>query len=663
MIKVISNAELDRRKEAENPENVAFIDNLAAHLRKKWEAARTHKSEITTRLVNAQKQRAGQYSSSKLAEIRKQGGSELFMQLTATKCRAAESWIRDVLLSAGDKPWTIKPTPLPDIPRHVLDDLNEQAVAETEAYEGEMAVSGEIMENPEGERQGRLEELTEQVQKQSEQAAKKTAERMEKLCLDQTLEGGWVEAMDEAITDIVTFSTAFVKGPVLRKKKAMKWVQVAGKWTYEARDEIKLDFERVSPFDIYPSPDSTDIDSGYLFERHKMSRADLLELIGIKGYKEKEIRSVLEEHSDSLSESSGDWIQGDTERADLEDKDVSKSELIEALEFWGSVSGKLLKEWGVKQEIDESLEYQVNAWLIGSHVIRAVLNPDPLGRRPYSMASYEVVPGSFWGRAIPELMEDVQGVCNATARALVNNMGIASGPQVEVNVDRVPQGEDITDIFPWKIWQTSNDLVGGGSPAVRFNQPSPIIEPLLGVYEKFSRLADDYTGIPAYTYGNASVGGAGRTASGLSMLMSSASKGIKQVVSNLDKGLIQPTIERLYNHNMRYAEDQAVKGDASILARGAISLIQKEQLMVRRNEFLQSTANPLDAQIVGQEGRAAILREVAKTLDMPVDEIIPTKEDIRRNEMMQRQQMMQQQEQQELDPAGNPINGQDTNLF
>jgi hypothetical protein len=55
-------------------------------------------------------------------------------------------------------------------------------------------------------------------------------------------------------------------------------------------------------------------------------------------------------------------------------------------------------------------------------------------------------------------------------------------------------------------------------------------------------------------------------------------------------------------------------------------------------EFLQATANPIDANIVGPKGRAAILREVAKGLAMPVDDIVPTDEEIVVQAEMQRQQ-------------------------
>lgn len=628
-----------------------LTSNIASYIQKKWAVARDHKSIITERLLASQRQRQGIYSPNKLAEIRRQGGSEIYMQITAVKCRAAESWIRDVMTGA-DRPWTLNPTPLPDLPQDIKQAVEQQIGAEVEAT---LPMLNLPMPEVQKLVRERIKSVQDEIKKKAFEEAQSIIEQMELKCHDQMVEGGWDEAFSDAIADIATFPCAIVKGPILRKKKCLYWKPTGEDWKPTVEEVIRPEFERVSPFDAFPSPDSSRIDDGYFFERHALSRSDLGALIGIPSYKEAEIRAVLQENT-----AGGliNWIQGDQDRAVLENKDTTKTELIEALEYWGPISGHLLFEWGIT-DLDPDLDYQVNAWLVGNHVIRALLNPDPLGQRPYSMASYERVAGSFWGRGIPDLMSDIQSVCNATARSLVNNMGIASGPQVEVNIDRIPQGEDITDIYPWKIWQVSNDLSGSASPAIRFNQPSSVIEPLLVVYEKFSRLADDYTGIPAYTYGNANVGGAGRTASGLSMLMSSASKGIKQVVGNVDSGIVAPCVERLYNHNMRYDPDVSIKGDAKVVARGSLSLMQKEQLMVRRNEFLQATANPIDAQIMGTKGRAAILREVAKELGMPIDDIIPSELDQAQMQMAQQQQQQQQQ----TDPAGNPASGADTATF
>ena len=207
----------------------------------------------------------------------------------------------------------------------------------------------------------------------------------------------------------------------------------------------------------------------------------------------------------------------------------------------------------LEEEIpDEAKEYDANVWAVGNYIIKAVLNYDPLGEKPYAKTSFIKCPGAFWGKGIPEIIEDLQNICNAAARALVNNMGISSGPQVEVNLERIPPNEDITQLHPWKIWQVTNDPLGSSAPAVRFTQPDDNANTLLGVYDKFSKLADDQSGIPSYVYGDLNVQGAGRTSSGLSMLMGAAGKGIRQVVMHIDNEIIKPIVYRQFVYNMRY---------------------------------------------------------------------------------------------------------------
>jgi len=243
-------------------------------------------------------------------------------------------------------------------------------------------------------------------------------------------------------------------------------------------------------------------------------------------------------------------------------------------------------------------------------------------------------------------------------------MGIASGPQVEVNLERIPPNEDITQMHPWKIWQVTNDPMGSSAPAVRFTQPEDNANTLMAVYEKFARLADDHSGIPAYLYGNTDVQGAGRTSSGLSMLMGAAGKGIRQVVGHIDSDVIKPIVQRQFVYNMRYDEDESIKGDVQVVAKGAINLAVKETVNVRRIEFLNATANEIDMSILGKDGRASILREVAKGLQMPVDELIPSREKLgyMGQEAAQAQQLASAQATSvPLQPDGTPKGGMEAN--
>jgi hypothetical protein len=673
MLRVVSNSELDRQAQAERDRAAQeaqanpLLIGITGYMRACWDAARMAKQPIETQMLKALRQRNGRYEADKLAKIRAAGGSEVYMMITEVKCRAAESWLRDILLDTGEPPWDLEPTPLPDL------DPEQQATVEQLYAEQMMMVlqqSGVLPNSIEAER---LRAMMEQEYRfELLRQAQDRADRMKNKISDQLTEGGWIETVNEFITDLVTFPCAFIKGPVVRRQRTLAYSkQEDGSTVIIPEERLAPEYERVDPFRIFPEPGITHVNDGYLFEHHKLSRTDLADLIGVTGYDSDAIRLVLE------SGPGASWVYNSSE---LQKEDEEKkyntafnpNHTYDALEFWGKVSGKMLREWGMSNEEvpDDAKEYDANVWLVGSYVIKAVLNSDPLGEKPYTKTSFIKTPGAFWGRGIPEIIEDVQNVCNAATRALVNNMGIASGPQVEINVDRIPPNENVTQMYPWKIWQVTNDPLGIPQPAVRFFQPNDNSTQLMAVYQQFSKLADDHSGIPAYIYGDTDVKGAGRTASGLSMLMGSAGKGIRQVIMHIDNDIIRKVVQRQFVYNMRFDDDQSIKGDVRVIAKGVVNLAVKETVNMRRLEFLNATGNPIDMQIVGVEGRATLLREIAKGLSMPVDDIVPSREKLQYNMQLQQQQQLAAPEGQgapaakpdQMQPDGSKVGEQRNNL-
>jgi len=616
----------DAAQEATARQASPLIVGIAAHIHRVWSIARDAKrnSGIEERMLRNMRARRNEYDPDKLAAIREMGGAEIFTGITSVKCRAAAGWIRDTMLGTGiERPWAIRPTPVPDLPVEVNELIVQQAMKPI----GEALSMGQNVDMQQSIQL--VSALRDQAMAAIREEAAKRADRMADKMEDQLVEGGFIEAMDGFIDDITTFPTAILKGPVVRKKPVLKWGPGGQP---DVSDQIVLEWERVSPFNFYPCPTMEDVQKGDLIEKHRLSRLDLQHLKGVEGYDSGAIDKVLTDFNKGLSS----WLYDTSMQAQAEGKATiawasNPDELIDALQFWGTVQGQLLLDWGMdkKQIPDPTREYHVEAWLIGPYVIKAVLNYDPLCRKPYYTASYEKIPGTIWGNSVADLVRDPQVVANATARALVNNMGLASGPQVGIKTDRLAPGEQITQLKPWRIWQMISDpMAGSTDKAIEFFQPDSHANELMQVFEKWSALADEYSGIPRYLTGD-TTGGAGRTASGLSMLISNAGKSIKQVIGNIDIGVFKPMLERLYYFNMRYGDDPELKGDVQIVARGASAIIAKGEAQVRRNEFLAATANPIDAQIVGVEGRAAILREVAKGLDMNVDKVVPTVEVLR----------------------------------
>jgi hypothetical protein len=643
LIYTATNADLEAAEQAER-ERAEQIrrerqqeQSIAGQIRRDWERAKQAKDKVQERLLDCLRRVNGEYSADKLAQIRQQGGSEIYMQLTATKCRAAASWVRDIMIPTGDKPWGLEPTPVVEIPVPLQQQIQQEVMQQIQ-----MAAQQGQQVTPDQARQ-MLMGAVEDVKERANEAARKASSAMEDEIEDQLAEGCWDEALDLFIEDFVTFPAAILKGPVLRRQERLGW---GNDWEPVKVSEIAPEFERVSPFDFYPSPDATTTDdAAYLIERVRFRRNQLQKLRGVPGYHEEAIDAVLREFGMGGLR---DWILGDSERAKLEGREhewLSSGDTIDALTYYGSCMGLQLLQHGFDpQQIDPLQEYNIEAILIGGYVIRLVIDNDPLGRRPYHVASFQRIPGAFWGTCPPELMADIQDTCNATARALINNLAIASGPQVEVNYDRLMPGEDADDIYPWKTWQTKSSQTTGNNPAVRFWQPSSMAGELLTVYEQFERRADDATNIPRYTYGNERVGGAGSTASGLSMLMESANKGIKAAISHIDKYVVRRVIEAMWLHNMMYHPDRALKGDCRVIARGSSALLARERTQMMRNEFLQLTSNPMDLEILGTEGRAKLLRTIAEQLD--IHGLMPDTEQLEQQKAAQSQQQQQMQQQQ-----------------
>ncbi len=645
LVRRLTNDEYEKQQQAEATrqfevkQNQPVVSRLGSHIRSGFTAAIQSKSTVMDRMLKCLRQREGIYEADIQQLIAQQNGTNIFMMITDVKARALESWLKDIMLPAGEKPYSIEPTPVPDIPPGLVQkaqmlfaqDFISRAAQEA-AAQGlpPEQFNPQTMINPDEFREA-AEKFKDELLKQVRAQAKKDADAIEEYVDDEMVEGKWYDVLAEFIEDFATYPTAFMEGPIFRKRSVLAWAPVEG--TMLARvtvtEKIVKEYERVDPFDVYPAPGARTIQDGDLCIRKRFTRRDLNALRGIDGFDENAINQVLEKYKNGYRE----FISYDTEIADLHDRpqeSIDPEGHIDGIKFFGSVQGFTLREWGmsVEQVQDPFREYSIIAYMVGSYVIGARLNPHPLGRRNIYSASFRHKNGSIWGKALPETMRDVQNICNSAARSICNNAAIASGPQVWQYLDMIPPEADRTNLYPWKIWEFSSEKVAAkGMKPMDFYQPTLIVEQLLRIYEYFFNQGSEVTGIPAYIYGNEKIGGAGATASGLSMLMNAAAKGLRNAASNIDKGVISPSVEEHWLIIMLTQPEKA-RGDCKIVARASTYLVQQEQLQMRRTEFLNATANPLDSQILGIDGRMELLRENAKSLKMDPDKIVPKREDM-----------------------------------
>ena len=505
-INLLSNSEVAERDDklrlataaVQNQESVASA--LAAHVRSCFEQAESYRrvNGITERLLDAQRRRRGVYSATKLAEIEALGGSKLHTHDTEVKCNAAEALIEDVLAPMGEKIWSIEATPMPDIP----DDIKTNIIEATM-----MKLAMEIQDGSEMPDENAIREyaqnLREEIEDELKAIAKERADRMSLLMDDQIVEMKFRDVFSEFLSNLVTYGTGFIEGPIVIRRKDMAWEGS----DYAVSERHVLAAEAPSPFDMYPQPDKVKMDDGWIIRRRRMSGKDLSLAKKLSGYIEREIIDLLTTRPAGHRE----YLPEDQERSDNELKGSNlqnEGRYYDVLDFWGSIAGAMLEEFGMKGLVPTDF-YDVRVMTCANRVIRVMPNPDPLGRHPYYAAQYKKVVGSLWGSGVPHLIAPSQDLANAAIRAIANNMGIASGPMVAIDVSRLPPGTNIETLHPWQLFQFRNPN-GIASDPIKFFQPDSNVQALMLVYDRALQKMDDESGIPAYSYGNEDVAGAGR---------------------------------------------------------------------------------------------------------------------------------------------------------
>ena len=585
---------------------------------------RTTNAGWAGRLLAALRTFNGQYDSSKLAAIRQFGGSEVFARIVAMKCRGATSLLRDVYL-APERAWGIGAPADPDVPLEIQEAVKQLVIMEMiKLKQSGMPVDPSVARQ-------RANGLFMAAREAEKAAAKKRATLTEEKIEEIFVEGGLYIALAEFLVDLPLFPFACIKGPEVR---IMPQVRYGPERTAQVTQQPKLCWYRISPFDLYWTPGASNIEQADVIERGRITRAELNDCLDLPGYTQAAVQGVLDEYGEGGI--ADDWDYTDTERALFENRENprwNRSGMMNTLRFTGNVQGKILLDYGMD---DESIvaaplrDFKVELWMIGRWVIKCQLVPSPRQRHPYYVTSFEKVPGTPVGNGLPDILADIEETANATLRAMVNNMSIASGPQVVIMDDRLAPGENGEQLYPWKRWHVQSDPLGNTNSQVpiTFFSPQSNAQELLGVFQALNAMADDLSAIPKYMAGQGVGGGAGRTASGLAMLMGNASKILQTVAANIDRDVFEPLLNVLFDMLMMTDKEGTLRGDENIQIKGVNVAIQRETERARQLEFLQITANDIDSQIVGVKGRAALLRAVSSNIGLEGENIVPSAEEI-----------------------------------
>jgi hypothetical protein len=604
----------------EDMEEDDYTDSSAggavALVRERYSKASTAREVEEQRWIRAYRNYRGLYGPD--VQFTSTEKSQVFVKVTKTKTLAAYGQIVEVLFGNSKFPITVDPTTLPE---GVAESVQFETNPEMEEAKGKTLMPlnpGETSSSLK-ERLAGLEKSLAPVEDKLKEGAGTTptqvtfnpamvaAKKMEKKIHDQLEESNANKQLRIAAFECALFGTGVMKGPFAVDKEYPNWDDNG---EYSPTIKTIPQASSVSLWNFYPDPDAANMDEAeYIVERHKMSRSQL------RGLKKRPFfRSNAIDNSIDMGES---YVKEWWESIMEDESQNSKAERFEVLEFWGNVDVEVLEgyEVDIPEELSDADQVSVNIWVCKNQVLRLVINPFTPALIPYYAVPYEVNPYSLFGVGIAENMDDTQTLMNGFMRMAVDNAALSGNMLIEVDETNLVPGQDLS-VYPGKVFRRQGGAPGQAIFGTKFPNVS---NENMQMFDKARVLSDESTGFPSFAHGQTGVSGVGRTASGISMLMSAANGSIRNVVKNVDDYLLGPMAKAFFSFNMQFDFDEEIKGDLEVKARGTESLMANEVRSQRLMQFLGVIQNPVLAPFARVD---YIIREICKSMDLDPDKLV-----------------------------------------
>jgi len=500
--------------------------------------------------------------------------STVYIGLTRQKTNAAEARLADILLPTDDRNWGIQPTPKPDV---MVASRDDRMAADRD--------TGQPMVNPETQEPLSMKDIA----RAAMQVAREKAKAMQTEMDDQLVECDYNSEVRKMLHNAARLGTGVIKGPVVTSRTRKAWQpykDMQGNQIHQIEivQEMSPASFSVDPRNCWPDPGCGDnVHAGKgLYERERITVRQVRDLAKQPGFMKDQLRKVLEEGPKKSA-----TFQ---ELKDEDQRDLAR-DTYEMWTYWGEVDYEDLEAAGVNVgDKDELRTISACVVMINSTIVKAYVNPLDGGDIPYDFFVWEKVSDSVWGYGIPYLMRAQQRVLNAAWRQMMDNAGVSSGPQIIVKAGSIQPADKQWQLSARKIWWATDDVddVRKAFTAVEFNSYQG---ELANIIKMAMELADQETGVPMITQGEK--GAAPDTVGGMQLLMNSANVVLRRIVKQFDDMVTKPHIRRYYDYNMLYNENEEIKGDFTIDARGSSALLVRDIQNQAFLNLLAAGANPV----------------------------------------------------------------------
>ena len=471
------------------------------------------------------------------------GRSVVFLNITRPYVDAASSRVSDMLLPTDDRCWLMKQTPIPRL-----------SAMQIESFGGEEAIEAAV------------------------EQAKQSAKLMQDEIDDCLKESNFHGEMRHMIEDCARIGSGVVKGPFPIKRTAKVFRDMGGVKEFVTLSEIKPGSKRIDPWNFFPDPACGEsIHNGsYTWEREYLSSRQIREMIDMPGYDAQEIIYALKEGPKvSQSRQASDGSQQKAE------------EQFELWIFYGQCDADDLQAVGVETE-DESPKASAMAVMLNDRLVKVTLNVMDSGDFPYDVLAWQRRPSMPWGMGVSRQVRTPQRMLNGACRAMMDNSGLASSPQIVIGNGITPADGNY-NLRGGKTWMAEADVVDVRQAFFAFVPPSVQAE-LMNIIQFAQKIAEDVTGLPAMLQGIR--GDAPDTLGGMQMQNNNATSVLRRLAKRFDDYITCPHIQRYYDWMMQHSERDDIKGDFQIEVRASSALVERDAQQQFLMTLLQVALNP-----------------------------------------------------------------------
>lgn len=508
--------------------------------------------------------------------------STVFVPLTRPYVDLAAARISDMYMPTDDRNWDGEPTPIPELIK-AMEDLTPvngpdgQPVVQDAAPV--MGQGDQPMVDASGQPMTQAKPLTvaDQAQKIMDQA-NEAWEGARKQIDDWHKECGYNGELRKMIHDLARIGVGIMKGPFPKSKTAKAVTKGPQGIALEIKTKIIPASTRVDPWRFFPDPAcGEDINAGaYVFEQDFITRSKLRDLKHPElGYISEQIDICLEEGP----------ISATTGTKKTHSKERNEADLFEIWYFEGQVEWQDLKDAGCECDGEEGDVFHATVMMVNDRVVKAALSHLDSGEFIYDVAVWQRKSGLWIGDGVARQGRTAQQGLNACARNLMDNAGQSSKPHKVINNTVITPGAD-----PW-TWHMDGDadLKDVAHAMMFFNVPSMQVE-LMNMIQYYQKMFEDSTGLPMLLQGQQ--GSAPETVGGMEMLQNNAGIVPRNIVRTLDDRITEPHTNRYYEYLLVHGDDDKIKGDFNIHARGSSALMERASQDQFLLQIMDAVLNP-----------------------------------------------------------------------